>query len=191
MKRRNIIGLCIIGTLLLGGLILEVRHVGGFPLRDSLPIEHPHYTASLDSLISHLYGVISGEAGKKRNWDEFRSLFYPSAHLRAAIADTSRGKTGAVLRNMSPEEYIATAGKQLEARGFFEREIHRVTEQFGHVVHLFSTYEARWKLSDEKPFITGINSIQLFHDGQRWWIISIVWDNTQQQAPERYLPQQK
>lgn len=133
MKRRNIIGLCIIGTLLLGGLILEVRHVGGFPLRDSLPIEHPHYTASLDSLISHLYGVISGEAGKKRNWDEFRSLFYPSAHLRAAIADTSRGKTGAVLRNMSPEEYIATAGKQLEARGFFEREIHRVTEQFGHV----------------------------------------------------------
>jgi hypothetical protein len=36
----------------------------------------------------------------------------------------------------------------------------------------------------------GINSMQLFHDGERWWLLSVVWDNERedQPIPGRYLP---
>jgi len=32
----------------------------------------------------------------------------------------------------------------------------------------------------------GINSIQLFYDGSRWWIVSIYW---QQESPEYPIPE--
>ena len=35
----------------------------------------------------------------------------------------------------------------------------------------------------EKPFLRGI--IQLFHDGNRWWVLSIAWDN---ERPGNPLP---
>jgi hypothetical protein len=36
----------------------------------------------------------------------------------------------------------------------------------------------------------GINSIQLFNDGKRWWIVSIYWqqENANATIPEKYLP---
>ena len=35
----------------------------------------------------------------------------------------------------------------------------------------------------------GINSIQLFYDGTRWWVLSVFWDNERpdQPIPEQYL----
>jgi len=30
---------------------------------------------------------------------------------------------------------------------------------------------------DPKSMVRSINSIQLFHDGQRWWISSILWQD--------------
>src|SRR5437762_6292309 len=37
--------------------------------------------ASMDSIVAALYDVISGPAGKKRDWDRMRSLFIPGARL--------------------------------------------------------------------------------------------------------------
>ena len=36
---------------------------------------------SIDAIIAAAYDVISGPAGKKRDWDRERSLFYPGARL--------------------------------------------------------------------------------------------------------------
>jgi hypothetical protein len=51
---------------------------------------------------------------------------------------------------------------------------------------VWSTYESRHDPNDPKPFMRGINSIQLFHDGTRWWIVSIYW---QQEGPEHPVPE--
>jgi hypothetical protein len=74
------------------------------------------------------------------------------------------------------DEYITRAGPVLEKNGFFEVEIARQVEQYGGVVHAFSTYESRHKAEDKTPFVRGINSIQLFNDGQRWWVVTILWE---------------
>ena len=91
---------------------------------------------------------------------------------------------------MSPEAYVKMSGPRLEEEGFFEKEIHRVVEQFGPIAHVFSTYEARHSLADEKPFTRGINSFQLLNDGKRWWVVSIYWtvERADLPIPAKYLP---
>jgi integrase len=68
------------------------------------------------------------------------------------------------------EDYISSSGPFLEKNGFFETEIGRKTEQYGNIVHVFSTYESKRTLKDEKPCMRGINSFQLWYDGKRWWV---------------------
>ncbi|MGB9109115.1 MAG: hypothetical protein WCC39_10565, partial [Telluria sp.] len=71
----------------------------------------------------------------------------------------------------------------------FEREAARSTETFGQIVHVFSTYESRHAADDAKPFQRGINSIQLYHDGKRWWVVNVLWraEDERLPLPERYL----
>jgi hypothetical protein len=90
----------------------------------------------------------------------------------------------------SVDEYITFAGPQLEAGGFHERELHRVTERYGNVVHVFSTYDSKRTLQDAKPFARGINSIQLLKDGGRYCVVSIFWDSERpgNPIPAAYLP---
>ena len=82
-----------------------------------------------------------------------------------------------MIRTITPEEYAANIGPQLENNGFFEREIGRRTEQFGNIAHVFSAYDSKRTPNDAAPFARGINSIQLFNDGKRWWVVTIFWDS--------------
>jgi len=152
---------------------------------DSIPVNQKD-TESIDAIVAALYDVISGPAGEKRNWDRMRTLFLPEGKLVATgkKADGTMGK-----RVMTPEEYIVTSGPFLEKDGFFEREIGRKTEQYGCVAHVFSTYDSKKTLQDTKPFMRGINSIQLWFDGKRWWIVSVFWQAETQDnpIPEKYL----
>jgi hypothetical protein len=67
--------------------------------------------------------------------------------------------------------------------------VHRVAEQYGPIAQVFSTYESRRNL-DDKPFARGINSFQLFNDGERWWILSIFWTSERPDLmiPDEFLP---
>ena len=146
-----------------------------------MPAPRPADVASVDAIVKALYEVISGDAGVERDWDRMRSLFYPGARLIPTGKSSKTGKITA--RVISPEEYIKGNEAFLEGQGFHEREIHRHTDAFGNIVQVFSSYEARHKLSEEKPFLRGINSIQLFNDGKRWWVMTIAWSPETSDAP--------
>ncbi len=138
---------------------------------------------SIDSMIASVYGVISGPAGQKRDWERMRSLFQPEARM----ISVAKGRDGAVRKQvLTVEDYIKGSGPFLEERGFFEKEVARKVEQYGNIAHVFSTYEARQKADDAKPFMRGINSFQLWNDGKRWWVVTIFW---QQEDPTTPLPE--
>lgn len=140
----------------------------------------PSDVATLDGIIDALYASISGPAGQERDWPRFRTLFVADARMMP----TGRRQDGTgVRRAWTLDEYMAAAGPQLVSGGFFEREIARRTDRFGNVVQLFSTYESRRKAEDPQPFMRGINSIQLWNDGARWWIISVLWENESAAVP--------
>jgi hypothetical protein len=147
-----------------------------------VPDARPADVASADSIIAAVYDVISGPAGQKRDWDRMRSLFIPGARL---IPVGTAPEGGFAARVLSVEDYIGRSSATLEKQGFFEREIARRTEKFGHIVHAFSTYESRRAESDAKPFARGINSFQLMNDGRRWWIVTIFWEA---ERPDNPIP---
>jgi hypothetical protein len=150
------------------------------------PTANPADVASVDAIIAAVYDVISGPAGKKRDWDRMRSLFVPGARL---IPTGPKPTGGYGARVGTVEDYITRGGPYLESQGFFEKEIARKTEMFGNIAHAFSTYESRHKAEDEKPFARGINSIQLVNDGTRWWVVTIFWQGEDEKTPlpEKYL----
>ena len=150
---------------------------------------NPADVESIDAIIAATYEVISGPAGKKRDWDRERSLFVPGARLIPTA--TVAGKTDVDLAPLvlNVEGYIARVEPLFAEQGFYETEIARRVEQFGQIAHVWSTYESRHDPSDPKPFMRGINSIQLFSDGKRWWILSIYWqhESAQHPLPGEYL----
>jgi hypothetical protein len=149
--------------------------------------DYSQHVASIDSTVDTLYAVISGNKGEARNWDLFKHLFYKDAKL---IATGKNEKKQTTLRYMSSEDYIKFSEKWLMDNGFHELEIKRETQTFGNIAHVFSTYEANNSKNDDTPLMRGINSIQLFNDGKRWWIVNLYWNQESKESPipEDYLP---
>jgi len=139
---------------------------------------------SIDAIVAALYDVISGPPGE-RDWERDRHLFLPQARL---IRTGKKPDGSTRYQVMTVDEFAADAAPILE-KGFYENEIARTTEVFGNIAHAFSTYESRYR-PQEAPFARGINSIQLMHDGQRWWVTAMVWDAERgdNAIPSRYLP---
>src|ERR1700731_1281897 len=145
----------------------------------------PADVESIDAIVAAAYDGISGPAGKKRDWDRERSLYIPGARLiplaaEAGVAggedvDLATGRVrptgGLAPQILDIEGFIARVEPFFQENGFYEKEI------------------ARHNKDDPEPFMRGINSIQLFNDGKRWWIVSIYWQQESADAPipEKYL----
>jgi hypothetical protein len=195
--KRSTLAAVLAAVIIIGGIYDARAQTAASPAAPATPAASPAapvstYQAraadveSVDGIVAALYDVISGPAGKPRDWDRMRSLFAPEGRLMAVGV---RPDTSVVLRAMSVEDYITRNSKAFATMGFFEREAARTTETFGQIVHVFSTYESRKAAGDAKPFQRGINSIQLYHDGKRWWIVNVLWraEDEHLPLPERYL----
>jgi hypothetical protein len=137
---------------------------------------------TLDGLIAAYYEVISGPAGQPRQWSRDRTLYIPDIRF-VAMSLAKDGKP--VAHTMTHQQFVEASNAELLG-GFYEKEIHRVTQRFGNIAHIFSTYESRRK-ADGPVIARGINSIEAFWDGKRWWIASAIWD---EERPGNPLPKQ-
>ncbi|MGB2590824.1 MAG: hypothetical protein WBG02_04705 [Candidatus Acidiferrum sp.] len=135
---------------------------------------------SIDHVLVALYAVISGPPGE-RDWNRFRSLFMPGAHLTS----TSKAPDGSIrVHPNTVEDYVNRGGAYFLKNGFFESPINSRIETFGNIAQVFSSYESRHAAADA-PFARGINSLQLVNNGKRWWIVGIIWD---EERPDNPLP---
>jgi hypothetical protein len=154
------------------------------PAAGSAAAARPEDVDTIDHIIAAVYNVISGPAGP-RDWDRFRSLYYPGARM----IPTRRDDKGAVSARVStPDEYAQRVQDFFSKQGFFENSLANRVESWGSIAHVWSTYESR-HAKGEKPFARGINSFQLFNDGSRWWILTVYWqsEDAERPIPEKYL----
>jgi hypothetical protein len=152
------------------------------------PPARPADVESLDAIIHAVYDVISGPAGA-RDWDRFRSLFAPGARLIPVAPAGPPGTAGSSQMRahvIDVEGFVTRAGEAVAKEAFFEREIARKVHQYGDIAEVFSTYESRHDANGQ-PFARGINSIQAYQGGGRWWIVTIFWEA---EAPERPIPRE-
>ena len=145
----------------------------------------PEDVSSPDAIIQTMYDTISGPAGK-RNWHRLRSLYLDGARL---IPIGRRVHREGNLQVMSIDEWIEDVSGYFAENSFYEKEIVRHFDRFGNIIQAMSTYEARNEL-EGAPIARGINSIQLLHHEDRWWIVTVMWDNESKDnpLPEEFLP---
>lgn len=157
------------------------------------PKANPADVATVDALMKALYDVISGPAGKPRDWNRFRSLFVPDGRMGVVrpprAADATHPASGGDVVFLTPEMYVERDDPYFKANGFFERGVANRVEEFGGLVSVWSTYESRHNVDDAKPFARGVNSLQIVKAQGRYWITSIVWDEEREglTLPEKYL----
>jgi hypothetical protein len=133
----------------------------------------PVHDPQLDALIDEFYAIISGPAGP-RDWSREREILHPQARLMRTGADES-GRPW--IRVMTLDEYIADTAPFFAADDFHEVEVARRVDRFGNWAHVRSVYEAFVGPAAGETSTRGVNSIQLFHDGERWRVVSVLWDN--------------
>jgi len=153
----------------------------------------PGDVASPEAIIAAGYESIQRAPGENFDWDRFRSLYVPGALM---IPNTEQ--TGGEFRVLTVDGFIdwidgwyadnAPIGSP-DDHGLVEAEIHSVKSDYGDVVHVMSTYQKR--LADSEEVLDrGVNSFQLVFDGERWWIVSVAWDEESGAGPipSKYLP---
>jgi len=140
----------------------------------------PADVASIDAIVDALYDVVSGEAGEARDWDRMRSLFSPVGARLIPVGPDGRGGHAALFATV--DGYIERTAPLFAEQDFHEMEVARRVDRFGQIAHVFSTYESSHE-PDGEPFARGVNSIQLVHDGRRWYVVTVLWDAARGDAP--------
>ncbi|MBL8297530.1 MAG: hypothetical protein JNN30_04195 [Rhodanobacteraceae bacterium] len=144
--------------------------------------------SSIDGLIRAFYEVVNVRPDAPRQWGRDRTLYSPWIRF---VASASNAKGEAEIEIWDHQQFVNET-EPLVRRGFSEREIHRNTRVYGHIAHVDSTYETEYASPAGPRHSRGVNSIQMFFDGRRWWITSVMWmtENPQHPIPVELLPPQ-
>lgn len=139
-------------------------------------------TTTLDELITAIDAAVSGPGNKDRAC--FRALFLPETRL-IPLRHMPDGSYQP--RILTVDDWINAVAKR-GTDSFTEHQIKVESDTYGHMAHLWSTYETLG--SDGKMMDRGINSIQAIFDGKQWKVIEIVWqaETPTEKVPEKYLP---
>jgi hypothetical protein len=130
--------------------------------------------STLDAILHALYEVLSGPAGKPRDWERYRSLFIDGARLMPVVAMAGQKPH---VRLLTVEDYIRRVEPIFAVENFWERETSRQTEMTGRIAHVLSKYESL-REPNGPAFEHDANSIQLFYDDTRWWVVSVMWNTS-------------
>jgi len=141
--------------------------------------------STLDGVMKAYYEVVTVKKGGKISFERDSLLHIANAGVGVIQINENRRPQ---LHYITLRQYHNYADASLEKNGFDEREIHRQVEHFGAVYHVWSTYESR-VVADGPVTDRGINSIELYFDGQRFWITSWIFDAERKgiEIPKEYL----
>lgn len=140
-------------------------------------------SGTLDELIKAVDDAVSGPADKDRTC--LRALLLPTATLNPL----AKAADGSFAPHVLTVDGWIEAVKKRGSAVFYERQVKVSSDVYGHIAHLWSTYEIR-ETPEGKAQVRGINSIQAVNDGTRWRVFEILWqaETPAEPVPARYLP---
>jgi hypothetical protein len=167
-------------ALALGAPVLaEDNPLGTSPACGTAQDSNPD-SRSPQAIVQALYEIVSGPAGAKRDWERMDKLYAPGA----MVTPTSHRAPGFQAAPQTPRQFAVLNDRLFAQRGFFEREVAQQVSRFGHIAHVYSSYETR-EQPDGPVKRRGVNSLQMMHDGVRWCVLSVTWDA---ETPDHPIP---
>ncbi len=137
-------------------------------------------TASIDGIVNEMLHLITVQEGETPDTAAIRNLFLPAARLTVL-----NQKDSAFAESISLDQFISLLGDAYYERGFMEKEIHKVVDEYNGIAQVFQSYHVKDSKNHEEQ---GINSYQLVYQNNRWWIVSILWtgDSNGVGLPKKY-----
>ena len=173
-----------VGAMSVLGLTLAAPAVAQAPAAD------PADVASPEAIVAAAYAAIARAPGEQYDWNRFRSLFLPTAHMLPNTEQTGgRELVLTVDGFIDWVDSLTTIGGPGD-QGFQEEGIALTVNRYGDIAQAFSTYRKHF-WGQEQTLGLGINTFQLVRRGGRWWIAGIAWDEetSGEKIPEEYLPE--
>jgi hypothetical protein len=159
----------------LAGLALSTAFLWGCahsaPATPTVP-PRPEDVATIDGVMKAYYDVVNVEPDGPRQWDRDRTLYSPWIHFVTVSTDKDGHSR---VKKATHQEFVDAVEPALKL-GFRETEIFRQVHQYGSIAHVESTYETYiGKTNPQKS--RGVNYLELYYDGGRWWVASAVWQD--------------
>ncbi|HTE00826.1 MAG TPA: hypothetical protein VK668_16150 [Mucilaginibacter sp.] len=127
---------------------------------------------TLDGIIKAYYDAVCVKKGEKISY--VRDSLLHIANVRVGLGGID--STGSpVMHYISLKAYHKQSDAYMEKSGFYERETARTVQNIRNLYHVWSTYESRYEPGG-KVIAQGINSIELYYDGKRFWILGWFYD---------------
>lgn len=128
--------------------------------------------STLDGIIKAYYDVVTVPQGGKINYERDSLLHITGVRVGSAGIDA---KGNPVLHYTSLKQYHRESDAYMEKSGFYEHETSRRVENVRNIYHVWSSYESK-NSPDGKVIAQGTNSIELYFDGKRFWILGWFYD---------------
>lgn len=149
------------------------------------PPARPADVGTLEGLMGAFYEVVNVAPDEARQWDRDRTLYVPWIRF----VGTSIDSTGKAKTSVWTHPQYVEATEPLVRSGFKEWEISRRTKQYGNIAHIDSIYAGEATEQGKIERFRGVNSIEAYFDGARWWISSVMWmsESPNHPIPREYL----
>ena len=128
--------------------------------------------ATLDGIIKAYYDVVTIKKGEKISYERDSLLHVPGVRVASAGLDAN-GKP--FLTYAGLKEFHRQSDAYMEKTGFYEKETKRTVQNIRNIYHVWSSYESRTE-EGGRVIAQGVNSIELYYDGKRFWILGWFYD---------------
>lgn len=125
-------------------------------------------TQQLETAVSKLWSAMSHAPVMPADTASLQALFHPDAIVTGARPGTGK------LHQQSGSA-VLQALQQVSTKGFYECEIGREVRIYGAFATVLSLVESRTDPTQKHADVTGINSLQWYHNGDKWQLISLYY----------------
>ncbi len=141
---------------------------------------------TIDSIVSSIYQVVSGAKGEDRDWELHKTIFHPEGQI---ISNYVNEKGEYQVRFLSVDEYMEKYKDYFKNMNLYEKDSNREIEINNNMAHVFSTFESYKSANDSIPSKIGTASIQLYNDGNRWYVLNMYYKNEtkKDKVPKKYI----
>jgi hypothetical protein len=128
--------------------------------------------------------LISGEKGKVRDWNYFKSLFLPTA--RFTVLHHPVDSFPSPYASVTLDEFVDLLGDAYYQVGFTEYALGHTVQEYNGIAQVFQPFYSKDGSGHEAR---GINSYQLVYFNGRWWISDLLWTTNSNGVliPKQYL----
>ncbi|RVU35568.1 hypothetical protein EOE67_13315 [Rheinheimera riviphila] len=136
----------------------------------TLPLSCVAAEKSAEETVATLWNAISNDAGATADTATLQRIFHQDAVIFGGRYQDGKP----VVQRSMLDDFLKPLAR-VQEKGFYECEISRVVQTYDRFAVAYSVVESRTEKTATKPDFVGVNSVQLYKQGDSWQILSLYY----------------